>query len=146
MKNTKLNKKALFLVLCLSIFSFGLVGCETSGITVDTVKESIDKLPNPAYLTENQKSEVDKVNEDFEKLSKEDQDKVSNKEKLLVSLATLKAYGETKESVDNDFKIADEFNKKLENVTDKNKDALKKEYENLTPAQKTLIVKDINNL
>lgn len=112
------------------------------------VIQEINNLPSPCYTELKDEDVVNKATENFNALSKEVQVLVTNYSKLKQSQDVIKAYKKAKNSVENDFEVAEKvFNEikslpSKENIQISDKDAIskaRKDYDKLTNAQKHLV-------
>ncbi|GAA0781621.1 hypothetical protein [Hathewaya limosa] len=112
------------------------------------VIQEINNLPSPCYTELKDEEVVNKATENFNALSKEVQALVTNYSKLKQSQDVIKAYKEAKNSVENDFEVAEKvFNEikslpSKENIKISDKDDIskaRKDYDKLTNAQKSLV-------
>lgn len=123
-----------------------LLGCNDA--QVDKVAEGISKLPSANYITIKDKESIDKIKGEFDKLSKEQQEKIKDAVKLKQDEAAIKAIEDSNNFVNDDFKKSQQVSEEIKNLDTKDTqsvDKVKKAYMSLSEAQKCLVI-DTNKI
>lgn len=134
------NKVILGITAIFTMGSF-LLGCNDA--QVDKVAEGISKLPPANYITIKDKESIEKIKGEFDKLSKEQQEKIKDAVKLKQDEDAIKAIEDANNSVNDDFKKSQQVSEEIKNLDTKDTqavDKVKKDYMSLSEAQKALVI------
>lgn len=134
------NKVILGIIAIFTMGSF-LLGCNNA--QVDKVAEGISKLPPANYITIKDKESIEKIKGEFDKLSKEQQEKIKDAVKLKQDEDAIKAIEDANNSVNDDFKKSQQVSEEIKNLDTKDTqavDKVKKDYMSLSEAQKALVI------
>lgn len=134
------NKVILGIIAIFTMGSF-LLGCNDA--QVDKVAEGISKLPPANYITIKDKESIEKIKGEFDKLSKEQQEKIKDAVKLKQDEDAIKAIEDANNSVNDDFKKSQQVSEEIKNLDTKDTqavDKVKKDYMSLSEAQKALVI------